>query len=211
MPELWPPWHSSFTHCVLTEVCTSRVKKIKLYIYSHKFLYSWLRWMVPQKFKGPDKGDSNLFLFTFSPERVWWPCPRCVSTETLGLVEGPAFSYLLLSEVKLTNSLWQSGELRGCLLPEQPSTDLGCAGKTTPNNFLLSGAPNPKIFLFRKWGGVAFGFISLIIQQWSVSPLKKKIILFWNAAVMWKPALSRRCTEYVPKHKHMHKYICTHL
>lgn len=86
MPELWPPRQSSFTHCVLTEVCTSRVKKIKL------FLHSWLRWIVPQIHKGPGKGDSDLFLFTVSPEYVWWACPRCVSTETLGLVEGPAVS-----------------------------------------------------------------------------------------------------------------------
>lgn len=116
VPELWPPWHSSFTHCVLTEVCTSRMKKIKLFLHSRKFLHSWLRRMVPQKHKGPGKGDSDLFLFTVSPECVWWAHPRCVSTETLGLVEGPAATLPLAvwSEAAKFTRLCQSGELQGC-------------------------------------------------------------------------------------------------
>lgn len=166
MPELWHPQHSNFTHCVLTEVCSSRVKKLKLYLHSHNFLHSWLGWMVPQKCKGPGKGDSDLFLFTISPACVWWPCPRCVSTETLGLVEGPAISLplALWSEAdKFTVPIGGAARLL---------TDLGYAGKITPNNFLQSGAPNPKIVLFRKWGGVALGFISFIMQKWSDSPVK---------------------------------------
>lgn len=100
---------------------SSRMKKIKLFLHSRKFLHSWLRWMVPQKHKGPGKGDSDLFLFTVSPECVWWAHPRCVSTETLGLVEGPAVTLPLAvwSEAAKFTWLCQSGELQGCCQDSQ--------------------------------------------------------------------------------------------
>lgn len=134
VPGLWPPWHSSFTHCVLTEVCTSGMKKIKLFLHSHKFLHSWLRWMVPQKHKGPGKGDSDLFLFTVSPE--------CTSQMCFYWNTGAGWRpscYLASCCLKWSCQIHLAVPIGGAarLLSGQPSTDLGSAGKKTPNNFLL--------------------------------------------------------------------------
>ena len=123
--------------------------KIELFISSPRFLCSWLRRMIPQNCKGHSRGDSDLFLFTVSPGCVWWARPRCVWTETPGLIEGPAVSLPLVVWSEADEITWpcQSVELRACLPSGQPNTDMRSAWKTTPNNFLLSEASNLKIFL----------------------------------------------------------------